>query len=158
MQFAGAVIRGAHPGSLAGYPPSHDPQVAHAAATRRRLGGRRLGARRLGARVRSPALPTRGRCIFHHDPVGINLEENTDEYDAEAERIILTLATTPKPRSVEQLQDMIHRVFVQCFGEKTAGPAPRYRPIAQEVWARRGNWPGGAPDSALPPPDPPARV
>jgi hypothetical protein len=105
-----------------------------------------------------PEVDALSAILFHHDPVGINLEENTDEYDAEAERIILTLATTPKPRSVEQLQDMIHRVFVQCFGEKTAGPAPRYRPIAQEVWARRGNWPGGAPDSALPPPDPPARV
>ncbi|MEQ7010134.1 hypothetical protein ABN028_28540 [Actinopolymorpha sp. B17G11] len=41
--------------------------------------------------------------LFRADPVGINFETNTDEYDAEAETIVIGLPNTHGPEDVNAL-------------------------------------------------------
>ena len=71
--------------------------------------------------------------LFRRDPVGINFEDNTDEYDAEAEGIVLRLAAAPAIDSVETVEVIVHQEFIRWFDEKTAGPRDRYRDIATEI-------------------------
>lgn len=69
--------------------------------------------------------------LFEADPVGIAFETNTDEYDAEAETIVIALPNAAGPRDVAALT---HAAFVQWFGAATAGPLERYDHIAHEIW------------------------
>lgn len=69
--------------------------------------------------------------LFHHDPIGINFETNTDEYRAEAQTIVLRLAKATDERGVLTI---VHEEFVRWFGESTAGPIESYRGIASDVW------------------------
>lgn len=70
------------------------------------------------------------RLLFEHDPIGINFEDNTDEYRPEAETITLRL---PEAASEVDLLRIIHEAFVQWFGSPTAGPISRYQRIASEI-------------------------
>ena len=72
--------------------------------------------------------------LFAEDPIGINLGQNTDEYDGEAERIgeILNVA-----KSVEELQKNIYEIFVIMFDKDIAGVPSRYEMIAKAVWKLR---------------------
>lgn len=72
--------------------------------------------------------------LFRHDPIGINYEENTDEYDAEAESIVLRLASAPGIDSAETVEQIVQQEFVRWFDQKLAGPRDRYRGIAKEIW------------------------
>ncbi|HMS87788.1 MAG TPA: hypothetical protein PKE56_05060 [Acidimicrobiales bacterium] len=69
--------------------------------------------------------------LFRHDPIGLNFEDNTDEYLAEAESICLR---RHEARTPEDLQHIMREEFVHWFDERLAGPADRYRPIAEEAW------------------------
>ena len=69
--------------------------------------------------------------LFKHDPIGINFEDNTDEYYPEV-RIIL-----PKLRdchSVEDVLTVVHEEFQRWFDSDTAGARDDYRQIAEEIW------------------------
>ena len=69
--------------------------------------------------------------LFRHDPVGINFEDNTDEYYPETRTIL------PRLKSCASSQDVvtvIHEEFTQWFDEDTAGPRERYVDIGDEVW------------------------
>jgi hypothetical protein len=69
--------------------------------------------------------------LFRHDPVGINFEDNTDEYEIEAGTIL------PRLRNCESGQDVrrvVHEEFVRWFGSDTSGPEERYTDIASEIW------------------------
>lgn len=70
--------------------------------------------------------------LFEFDPVGINFEDNTDEYDPEAETIVIRALASP-PLSVEQLTDVVHAEFVHWFGSDTAGPRASYVELAAEL-------------------------
>jgi hypothetical protein len=70
--------------------------------------------------------------LFRIDPIGINFEENTDEYRAEAETITLRRA---EARNVDEVRRIVHEEFVRWFDAKTAGPAARYQSIAADLWA-----------------------
>jgi hypothetical protein len=72
------------------------------------------------------------RLLFRADPIGINFEENTDEYRPEAETITLRL---PEAANDRDLLRIIHEEFVRWFGDDTAGPMDRYGPIASEIWS-----------------------
>ena len=77
--------------------------------------------------------------LFRHDPIGINFEDNTDEYRAEAETITLRL---PDSSGVEDVQRIVHEEFVHWFDEKLAGPPERYAALAGEIWdlwSKRGS-------------------
>ena len=69
--------------------------------------------------------------LFEADPIGINFETNKDEYDAEAESIVIALPSMSGP---DDVRAMAHEVFVQWFGTETAGSVERYGVIAERVW------------------------
>jgi hypothetical protein len=69
--------------------------------------------------------------LFEHDPMGINLGDNADEYRAEAESILLRRA---EAATVDDLTRIIHEVFVRWFDADLAGPAARYEAIAADIW------------------------
>jgi hypothetical protein len=97
------------------------PQVKAAKEERRRL--------LVGQEDRVASLE---RLLFVLDPIGINFEENADEYLPEAETITLRL---PEASTETELLRIVHEEFVQWFGESTAGPINRYERIASEIWA-----------------------
>lgn len=69
--------------------------------------------------------------LFRHDPIGINFDENPDEYDGEAGRI---LDGFKRGMTLDQLLTIIHEEFVQSFDRQTAGPREKYAAIAEEIW------------------------
>ncbi len=69
--------------------------------------------------------------LFKHDPIGINYEHNTDEYDPEAGTIIPRLESC---NSVNDVCIAVHEEFVRWFSPHDAGPAHRYQQIAEELW------------------------
>jgi hypothetical protein len=69
--------------------------------------------------------------LYRHDPIGINFEDNADEYELEARTIL------PKLRSCHSADDVLQVVyaeFVRWFDSATAGPQEHYKEIALEVW------------------------
>ena len=71
--------------------------------------------------------------LFQHDPIGINFETNTDEYEPEVDTILPRLK---EAASTDDLRRIIHEEFMRWFnGEDTAGPEAKYDKIAQAVWA-----------------------
>ncbi len=69
--------------------------------------------------------------LFRHDPIGINFEDNTDEYEAEVRTILPRLNTC---HSVPDVQKVVHEEFVRWFDDQIAGPPERYAQIAFELW------------------------
>lgn len=81
--------------------------------------------------------------LFEADPVGINFTTNTDEYDAEAETIVIALSDASGPH---QLPALVHTIFVHWFDAATAGPVERYAPLAEPIWELwRGHLDAAAP-------------
>jgi hypothetical protein len=75
--------------------------------------------------------------LFRHDPIGINFEDNTDEYDAEAGTILTRLR---RDFSAEQTTTMVHEEFVRWFEPETAGPRERYATVAAEILTAYQKW------------------
>ena len=69
--------------------------------------------------------------LFKHDPLGINFEDNTDEYESEARTILPRLRQC---HSVEDALRSVHEEFVRWFTPEVAGPQERYAQIASEIW------------------------
>jgi hypothetical protein len=69
--------------------------------------------------------------FFRHDPIGINFDENVDEYAPEVETI---LPRVPEAVGIDSLTDLLHQEFDHWFSG-VAGPRERYLPIAREVWS-----------------------
>ena len=69
--------------------------------------------------------------LFRHDPIGINFEDNSDEYYPEARTILPRLKDCASPQDVVTV---IHEEFNSWFDSDTAGPRERYVDIADEVW------------------------
>jgi hypothetical protein len=69
--------------------------------------------------------------LFRKDPIGINFETNTDEYEPEAETILPRLRTC---QSADDVRHVVHQEFVRWFGPDTAGPQEHYAEIANEVF------------------------
>jgi hypothetical protein len=68
--------------------------------------------------------------FFRYDPMGINFEENTDEYSPEVRTILPRLHEC---KSESEVCLLIHEEFNRWFSGD-AGPMERYAPIAAEVW------------------------
>lgn len=69
--------------------------------------------------------------LFRNDPIGINFDENTDEYEAEVGTIL------PRLRECATLMDLqmtVHQEFVRWFDAVIAGPEEKYHRIAEEIW------------------------
>jgi len=69
--------------------------------------------------------------LFRHDPVGINFELNTDEYEPEAGTILPRLRDC---QSANDVQKVVHEEFVRWFGGSSAGPLESYAEISSEIW------------------------
>jgi hypothetical protein len=69
--------------------------------------------------------------LFRADPAGINFGSNTDEYESEAEVIVLGLEGTT---GAEDVAELAQRVFSVWFDADIAGPVERYGPVAAEIW------------------------
>jgi hypothetical protein len=69
--------------------------------------------------------------LLRADPFGIYFGNNTDEYEPEAGTIIPRL---PSCTSEEDALQVVHEEFCKWFGDDTAGPKDKYRPVAKEIW------------------------
>ena len=69
--------------------------------------------------------------LFTEDPIGINFEDNTDEYEPEVGTILPRLRDC---RSVDDVGRIVHEEFVQWFGVAIAGPPEKYRTAAKRMW------------------------
>jgi hypothetical protein len=75
--------------------------------------------------------------LFRHDPIGINFEDNTDEYDPEAGTILSRLRSDI---CAEEVTDIVHEEFVRWFERETAGPRNKYTAIAEDILAAYQRW------------------
>jgi hypothetical protein len=92
---------------------------------------RRLRGRRRVAPDQTPTVDALEALLFRHDPLGLDLGDNLDEYRPEAETLALR---RDEVRSVSDARRVTHEEFVRWFGADTAGPPDRYAGIAREVW------------------------
>jgi hypothetical protein len=69
--------------------------------------------------------------LFQHDPIGINYDHNTDEYEVESETILPRLSGC---QSADDVLQIVHQEFVRWFDPVIAGPQERYAEIASEIW------------------------
>ena len=69
--------------------------------------------------------------FFRHDPIGINFEDNTDEYDPEVGTILPRLAACG---SAIEVRRVVFEEFCTWFGRETVGDEGKYVGIAEEVW------------------------
>ena len=84
--------------------------------------------------------------LYRHDPLGLAGESAiSDEYDSEAETIILRLvdlASHGEMLSKEDALSIVHEEFVSWFDAALAGPSGRYADVADdvvEIWSRHGS-------------------
>jgi hypothetical protein len=68
--------------------------------------------------------------LFRHDPIGINFQENTDEYDAEVATILTQLRSD---MLIEEATGIVHEEFIRWFSREDAGPREKCSPIAAEI-------------------------
>jgi hypothetical protein len=69
--------------------------------------------------------------LFRHDPIGINFETNTDEYEPEVGTILPRLRGC---RSEGDAIRVVHEEFAHWFSAEDAGPIERYEQIGKEIW------------------------
>ena len=75
--------------------------------------------------------PTVAAILFELDPMGINFETNTDEYEFEAKTIIPRLA---QARTQQDVETIVHQEFCHWFGAEEAGVPASYALIAARIW------------------------
>ena len=83
--------------------------------------------------------------LFRHDPIGVNFDDNTDEYEPEVDPIL------PRMRGCHSSDDVlrvVHEEFVRWFDSTIAGSPARYQEIASEMWRL---WQGYRDDAKVPP-------
>jgi hypothetical protein len=71
------------------------------------------------------------KILFEYDPIEINFETNTDEYEPEVGTILPRLRAC---KSEADARRAIHEEFVHWFGADIAGPEEKYADIASAVW------------------------
>lgn len=69
--------------------------------------------------------------LFELDPMGINFESNTDEYEPEAGTIIPRLAQASNPQDVETI---VYEELCRWFGVDEAGTRTGYATVAARIW------------------------
>src|SRR5215210_2655841 len=68
--------------------------------------------------------------LFRYDPIYINFETNTDEYEPEVGTILPRLRNC---HSAADVLTVVHEEFQKWFGEDS-GEREVYQEIAEEVW------------------------
>lgn len=67
--------------------------------------------------------------LFEADPMGINFESNTDEYELEAGTILSRL---PGARTAEDVEAIVHQELCRWFD--SAGPREKYEAVSATIW------------------------
>lgn len=68
--------------------------------------------------------------FFIHDPISINFDENTDEYEPEVRTVLPRL---PSASNTDDVTRILHEEFVRWF-DRSAGPRESYMRLATDVW------------------------
>ena len=68
---------------------------------------------------------------FRHDPMYINFEVNSNEYEPEVGTILPRLKTC---ESVDDAVKVVHEEFQNWFGADSTGPREEYRALTEEIW------------------------
>ena len=71
--------------------------------------------------------------LFRHDPVGINFDDNTDEYEPEVGTILPRLRGC---HSAEDVRRVVHQEFTRWVDADIVGSELHYDKIATEIWER----------------------
>jgi|GEM_PF-3280916 len=69
--------------------------------------------------------------MFRHDPLGLNYEDNANEYAHEANAVL------PRLRGAGTSDDVLHILFeefVRSVGGGLAGDKSRYTALARDIW------------------------
>jgi len=69
--------------------------------------------------------------LFRHDPVGVNFEDNVDEYEPEVGTVLPRLKECCSSSDVRRV---LHQEFSRWFTPEVAGPEERYDSAANDVW------------------------
>lgn len=69
--------------------------------------------------------------LFREDPIGINFEENTDEYEPEVGTLLPRLRDAG---SVADIRKIVHEEFMKRFDAATRGSPEKYQVVAQRLW------------------------
>ena len=69
--------------------------------------------------------------LFRHDPIGINFEDNTDEYEPEARTILPRLRTCANS---DEVVAVVFEEFQKWFHPQIAGGKERYISLSKEIW------------------------
>ena len=71
--------------------------------------------------------------LFKHDFMGINFEDNTDEYAPEVDTILPRMKGA---KNIEDVASIIHEEFSRWFDADMAGDInhPAYMAMATEIW------------------------
>ncbi len=70
--------------------------------------------------------------LFEEDPMGINQDDNTDEYEPETDTILPRLKFC---QTVHDVRSVVHEEFVRWFSSDLAGRPEHYERIAKRIWA-----------------------
>jgi hypothetical protein len=70
--------------------------------------------------------------LFRLDPIGLNFEENTDEYDHEAGTILPRLRGCG---SVADVDRVVHEELTRWFAPDLADRARNRAQLAEEIWS-----------------------
>jgi hypothetical protein len=69
--------------------------------------------------------------LFDADPIDINYETNTDEYEPEAGTILPRLN---EASTVDDVARIVHEEFLHWFGAEEADAVQNYQPVAARIW------------------------
>ena len=69
--------------------------------------------------------------LFEWDPIGINFEDNTDEYEPEVDTILPRLRSCAGAGDVQRV---VHEEFCRWFDADLAGPLEKYEQIGRDIW------------------------
>lgn len=69
--------------------------------------------------------------LFRHDPIGLDFEDNTDEYQPEARTILPRLRTC---HSSDDVVTVAFEEFQKWFHPHGVGDKERYRALGKEIW------------------------
>jgi hypothetical protein len=70
--------------------------------------------------------------LFKHDPMGINFQHNTDEYDPEAAMVLERIGSAG---TAADLRRLVHAVFMEMFNGCVPGTEESFEAVAQEIWS-----------------------
>jgi hypothetical protein len=71
--------------------------------------------------------------LLEEDPVDLGKGIDADEYDSEAETIVLRLADRRSVASEDEVLRIVHEEFVRWFGADLAGTPDRFESVAAAV-------------------------